>query len=308
MRKCCPALILIILLVTASTALARNQPPVANAGPDVNAYTASTAYLRGSAIDPDGDAIILWSWVVVSSPVGAFFFLDYPDQPTSQLQAFSPGDYVLALAVLDANYNASLPDSVNVHVADNIPPVAIATADNDTIPVGGTVCFDGSQSLDPEGGPLSYIWDFGDGSPPVFGQVSVCHSFSYPGSFAAGVQVTDERGAYDFEFITITVTSTSGVNDIPPARFARDTSRPNPFSTSTVVGFELPHSARMRLTVFDTAGRSVRVLVDEDRPAGRHAVVWDGTDGKGARVASGVYFFRMEAGKFRQTRRVAFLG
>lgn len=190
---------------TAAVTRMQNQPPVADAGSDQNIYTGGTAYLRGSAIDPDGDAIILWSWTVETQPVAAVFYLDFSDQATAELQAFSPGVYVLALAVLDANYNASVSDYVTIHVADNIPPVAVATADKTTLSVGDTVCFGGSQSSDPEGGPLSYVWDFADGSSYLFGSIQICHTFTSVGTYNVLLGVTDERNAFDTDVIAITV-------------------------------------------------------------------------------------------------------
>ena len=126
----------------------------------------------------------------------------------------------------------SAPDFVTIHAADNLPPVAVATADATTITVGGTVCFDGSQSYDPEGGPLSYIWNFPDGSPPIFNQVSVCHLFSIVGTFDVGLQVTDERGAYDFDFVVVTVLSPA---NHPPV--ASPTASPNTGDAPLTVQF-----------------------------------------------------------------------
>jgi len=51
----------------------------------------------------------------------------------------------------------------------------------------------------------------------------------------------------------------------------------------------------------------VRTLVDEQRPGGRHAVTWDGRNGHGAPVATGVYFYRMRAGGFVMTRKMLLL-
>jgi flagellar hook assembly protein FlgD len=79
---------------------------------------------------------------------------------------------------------------------------------------------------------------------------------------------------------------------------------PNPFNPSTTIAFTLQAAGRARLVVFDAAGRQVRTLVDETRPAGRHEVRWDGVDDRGRQVSSGVHFCRMEAGSFRDTKRM----
>ncbi len=61
------------------------------------------------------------------------------------------------------------------------------------------------------------------------------------------------------------------------------------------------------IVVFDVAGRRVRTLVDERRPAGVFSVAWNGEDDRGQRVASGVYFYRMRAGAFVDTKKMVLL-
>ena len=71
---------------------------------------------------------------------------------------------------------------------------------------------------------------------------------------------------------------------------------------AAAISFDVPIAGQVELGVFDVTGRRVRRLIGEDVPAGRHEVLWDGTDGHGSRVAAGVYFCRMEAGSFTETR------
>ena len=71
---------------------------------------------------------------------------------------------------------------------------------------------------------------------------------------------------------------------------------PNPFNPSTVIQFELPEAAKVRLNVYRTDGRWVRRLADADFDAGPHRIVWDGKDARGRSVGSGNYLARLEAG------------
>jgi hypothetical protein len=82
---------------------------------------------------------------------------------------------------------------------------------------------------------------------------------------------------------------------------------PNPFNPTTTIRFRLADAARAELTVFDVRGRRIRTLVDEVLSAGEHAQGWDGTNQRGEPVASGVYFYRLTAGDFRETRRMLLL-
>jgi hypothetical protein len=69
---------------------------------------------------------------------------------------------------------------------------------------------------------------------------------------------------------------------------------PNPLHPSTRIRYVLDRLAEVSLAVYDVQGRRVRTLVDgRTREAGRHETVWDGTDGSGRPVASGVYFARL---------------
>jgi hypothetical protein len=81
----------------------------------------------------------------------------------------------------------------------------------------------------------------------------------------------------------------------PDALPLRVSAHPNPFNPRTTLAWSQPRAGRVRLSVYDLRGRLVRSLVDEDRPAGRHEVVWDGRTDAGDAAASGVYFYRLGA-------------
>jgi subtilisin family serine protease len=83
--------------------------------------------------------------------------------------------------------------------------------------------------------------------------------------------------------------------------YALDQNRPNPFNAVTEISYRLPVVSAVTLKVYNTPGQEVRRLVDEIQPAGTYRVCWDGLDGTGRRVASGLYFCRLEAGTFTRT-------
>jgi len=198
---------------------AQNHPPVANAGPDRNAYTGQTITLLGSATDPDGDAISTWTWEIDQVPIGGAWTLAPIDSRFPEFTGYLAGNYVVLLMVADEHGLGSVPDFVTIRIRDNLPPIAVATADRTTIRVGETVCFDGSQSSDPEGGPLRYIWDFADGSPYLFDVVAPCHVYESVGTFDTLMQVIDERNATDIDIVEITVTSAPPVPALSPSGF-----------------------------------------------------------------------------------------
>jgi hypothetical protein len=93
-----------------------------------------------------------------------------------------------------------------------------------------------------------------------------------------------------------------------PGEFRLYASAPNPFDATTTVRYDLPSSERVKLTVFDVTGKVVRTLVDLPvQAAGRHSATWDGRDEAGRSVAPGVYFSRLETGRFSATERMTLL-
>ena len=103
--------------------------------------------------------------------------------------------------------------------------------------------------------------------------------------------------------------TTTGVGDTPvPESFALHANVPNPFNPITTIGYDVPAAgAQVNISVYDVAGRHVRTLIDEHRPAGVFSVPWNGEDDRGQRVASGVYFYRMRAGDFVETKKMVLL-
>jgi hypothetical protein len=82
---------------------------------------------------------------------------------------------------------------------------------------------------------------------------------------------------------------------------------PNPFNPSTEIDFALPKSAFVTLKVYNILGQEVITLVDKNLPAGTYRVRWDGTNGSGRSVSSGVYFYRIQTGNYLHTKRMLLL-
>jgi hypothetical protein len=98
-----------------------------------------------------------------------------------------------------------------------------------------------------------------------------------------------------------------GAATLTPGRTALVGVQPNPFGPSTTVRFDLAQSAPVRIEVYNLQGARVRTLVDGDRPAGRHSAIWDGRDGNGHQVASGVYLFRFAGDGVEKVQRVVLM-
>lgn len=98
------------------------------------------------------------------------------------------------------------------------------------------------------------------------------------------------------------VTSVEDFDDPAPKSFRLLQNYPNPFNPATTIAYTLPENGRVRLSVFDVLGREVAVLVDATKRAGNHQLSFDASA-----LATGLYFYRIDAGAFQQTRRMLLL-
>ena len=92
-----------------------------------------------------------------------------------------------------------------------------------------------------------------------------------------------------------------------PAEFKLEQNYPNPFNPSTVINYQLPVYERVELKIFDVLGREVSILVNEEKAPGKYEVQWNGTDSSGNFVSSGIYFYRLTAGKFAEIKKMVLI-
>jgi hypothetical protein len=98
--------------------------------------------------------------------------------------------------------------------------------------------------------------------------------------------------------------SLSDAGETPSFIWDLSQNHPNPFNPLTTISFSLPRESLVSLRVFDLRGRLVRTLLDEQRAAGVHTVIWDGRDQGGGRVASGPYVARLVSSEGVLTRKM----
>jgi hypothetical protein len=79
---------------------------------------------------------------------------------------------------------------------------------------------------------------------------------------------------------------------------------PNPFNPETIISYNVKSDSPVTLEVYNLKGQKVKTLVNGNTKAGSHDVSWNGTDDNGKKVTSGVYFYKMTAGKFSSSKKM----
>lgn len=134
-----------------------------------------------------------------------------------------------------------------------------------------------------------------------------------PASIRSMVDETVEPATtYEYTLKVLTAAGgefVSGIVQISTSalELALEQNEPNPFNPVTTIRFSLDRSADVQLAIYDVSGRIVRTLVRRPLASGLYSETWDGTDDRGARVSSGLYFYRLDTGRHSITRKMVLL-
>ena len=116
-------------------------------------------------------------------------------------------------------------------------------------------------------------------------QISSCQKSAITGFYTETI----------YEDITVEV-PTVGTEDRLQVQNIKLNNYPNPFNGLTVISYTLKNCGRINLKIYAMQGQEVRTLVNENQQAGKHSVVWDGTDENGGSVGLGIYFYQLKTG------------
>ena len=116
-------------------------------------------------------------------------------------------------------------------------------------------------------------------------------------------------GGDSFKFFTVPspgynniYTNIEDVNKKLPSNTCLNQNYPNPFNSSTVISYRLKVESKVKLTIYDVAGRELKTLLNQRQPAGERSVTFDAAD-----LPSGIYFYQLKAGTFVHSRKMLLL-
>ena len=129
-----------------------------------------------------------------------------------------------------------------------------------------------------------------------------------PGVYEVAMEVQDVYGKLGYALSQVELSSTDVEEeeglDLSIDRFALNQNYPNPFNLSTEITFQLPVKSQVDLRIYNTKGQLVRSLIDDERDAGSYSITWDGKDGSGKVVASGIYFYKLTTSDFSSMKKM----
>lgn len=277
---------------------------------------------NGIAIDEDGNAYIN----------GRTCGADFPSTPGSYSPAYNGGGADVFVAKLNATGSdliystflggsgaeggergTAVDDAGNVYVNGftNSPDFPTTTDAYDLTYNGRSDIF--TAILNADGNDLLYS-SFLGGSDDEWGQgiTSLARDDSvhlFVTGYTGSVNFPTTAGAYDPDFngredvIVAEFILGSGTAVLPqvsgdgmPGTYTLRQNYPNPFNACTAIEYQILNDHHVLMSVFNTLGQEVRVLVDADQERGEYSIFWDGKDNLGREMASGLYFCRLQAG------------
>lgn len=113
---------------------------------------------------------------------------------------------------------------------------------------------------------------------------------------------TDQTGNYQIALPMVAVELPGTV----PSKFEVEQNYPNPFSSATAIPYTLPQKVEVQVVIYDLLGREVRKIPVGLQAVGRHYVTWDGSNNAGQKVAGGLYFYQLKAGREHIVRKMVY--
>ena len=110
--------------------------------------------------------------------------------------------------------------------------------------------------------------------------------------------------------VSATTSATIAVDDGPngiPNDFRLEQNFPNPFNSQTKIEYGLPEGSHVKITIYDTMGREVKMLFNGVQEPGYKSIIWNGTNNDGRIISAGIYFYSFQVKDFGKTKKMILL-
>ena len=167
-----------------------------------------------------------------------------------------------------------------------------------------------STNMVAEGRKKVIVTDIQGGTIKPIGKAYLSIPVEFKGSiYDIGQVEIDNINVAGFSGGLINYISRSAISEVKliPSDFSLQQNFPNPFNPSTEIRFDLPEEGQVELSVFNMQGQKVRTLESGKMAPGYHAIIWNGTNDKGSRVSTGMYFYSIQTNKFQAVRKMLFI-
>ena len=114
--------------------------------------------------------------------------------------------------------------------------------------------------------------------------------------------VVSDSGKFVFSNISLSIE-----NNFMPKDFALHQNYPNPFNPVTSLSYDLPNDDLVNITIYNMMGRIVKTLINSFQTAGYKSIQWNATNDRNELVSAGIYLYTIQAGEFRQTKKMVLL-
>ena len=242
--------------------------------------------------------------------LGVYLMQGTPSSPKWKYLGLA-GKYPLSVAIDDAGYvyigeeygvwKSTMPLEKIVAALNSPPQInSFIPVSIDSVGINTPTIFS-VLATDPDGDSLTYHWKVNGVLIDAAKTDSLVYTFHTLGSRqTVTCVVADTFGAADSVTWNFRVTA---INEITqPFAFALSQNYPNPFNPTTSIKYQVESRQYVTLTVYDILGRLVTTLVDGEKAPGSYTATFDGS-----KLPSGVYFYRLQAGSFTQTRRMVLM-
>jgi hypothetical protein len=191
-------------------------------------------------------------------------------------------------------------DVYSTRILEGLAPVATLLQGFDAYPMGAAVTITWTLS-GIEGGASFFILR-SEGEEGEFREIPAAGIAREELSFSYRDNSVESGSVYRYR---VDVTGADGRRMLfetgpvrtPALALTLEQNHPNPFNPATTIGYFVPSASHVTLEVFDTAGRRIALLVDEEQAMGLYSIDWNGLGNEGSPVSSGTYFYRLTAGK-----------